>query len=460
MRSKVELFEQIRRDHDREGASKRELARRYGERRRTVRQALESATPPPRRDPERLAPALGAHHERIDSWLRDDLDAPPKQRHTARRIWLRLISEEGAEVSERQVCRYVQARRRALGQIEAHVPQAHPPGYEAECDWGEAKVVIAGVPTTVQLFVIRLSHSGASWVEPFPRQDQLPFLEARVRAFKFWGGVPERVRYDNLKVAVTKILRGRRREESERFVAMRSHYLCGSFFCEPGIKGAHEKGGVEGEVGRFRRNNLVPVPEVSCWAELEAMIAAACEAGLERRIIGRSRTIGEMLADERAKLRPLPVEPFDCAERSEIRVDSKGLACVRTSRYSVPIAFAGRKVCARIGAREIELLSEGRVLATHPRAVARHQVCARLDHYLELLREKPGALAGSLALAQQRERGEWPDPFDELWKAIEERTSPSEAARQMVDVLLLVRELGAEKVIEATAGALTAGSFC
>ncbi len=347
----------------------------------------------------------------------------------------------------------------SFGQIDAHVPQAHPPGYEAECDWGEATAVIGGHLTKVQMFVIRLSHSGASWVEPFPRQDQMSFLEAHTRAFEFFGGVVGRVRYDNLKTAVVKILRGRRREESDRFVALRSHYLYESFFCLPGVEGAHEKGGVEGEVGRFRRNNLVPVPEVASWAELEQMFAVACELNLTRRISGRTETIGEMLATERGSLRALPVERFDCAERSEIRVDSKGLACVRASRYSVPIAHAGRKLCARIGAREVEFLAQGRVIATHPRATARHQVHARLDHYLELLRDKPGALAGSLALAQQRGRGEWPDPFDELWKAIEERTSPSEAARQMVDVLLLVRELGADKVIEATAGAVTAGSF-
>ena len=150
----MELFEQIRRDHDREGTSLRELARRYGVRRRTVHQALESAIPPPRKHPaERPAPVLGPYHELVDSWLLADQEAPRKQRHTAKRITDRLRSEHGANLSERTVREYVPARRREFDQIDAHIPQAHPPGYEAECDWGEA--------TTS--FRFPRSHPGPGW---------------------------------------------------------------------------------------------------------------------------------------------------------------------------------------------------------------------------------------------------------------------------------------------------------
>ena len=363
MRSRVELFEVIRRDHDRENLSKRGLARRHGVHRRTISQALASAVPPPRRRPEgRPAPKLGPHLELIDSWLEADKDAPPKQRHTAKRIHQRLLSEHGVEVSERQVRRHVAARRRELGLgPEGHVPQAHDPGAEAEADWGEAKVLIAGELTKVHLFVMRFSHSGAGWVEAFERQNQLAFLEGHANALAFLGGVPALIRYDNLKAAVVKILRGRRRVESDRFVALRSHYLYESFFCEPGERGAHEKGGVEGEVGRFRRNHLVPVPEVADLAELNALLRAACEADLGRRIAGRERTVGEMLTAERPHLRPLPVERFDCRERSSVRVDSKSLVTVRQNRYSVPVELIGRKVEALVGAREIEIVAEGKV---------------------------------------------------------------------------------------------------
>ena len=223
-------------------------------------------------------------------------------------------------------------------------------------------------------------------------------------------------------------------------------------------QGAHEKGGVEGEVGRFRRNHLVPVPEVADLAELNRLIGAGCEVDLARTIVGRSETVADALARERLLLRELPAELFDTAEPSSVRVDSKALVTVRQNRYSVPVALAGRRVLARVGAREITVIVDGTVVARHERLTERFAVSARLDHYLELLARKPGALAGSLALHQERERGTWPGCFDELWQAIAAKVGASEAARQMVDVLMLIRDHGAERVELAVRGALAAGA--
>jgi transposase len=460
MGSRVELFEQIRRDHDREGLSIRALAERYRVHRRTVRQALESPLPPARKKPEdRPAPALGEYRALIDEWLEADRRAPRKQRHTARRVWRRLVDEHGARVAERTVREYVAARRRELGEPgRVFVPQIHQAGMEAEVDWGEAQVVLAGRSTTVQLFYLRPCFSGAAFCMAFRRCSQQAFLEGHVEAFAWFGGTFALVRYDNLSAAVKLVLRGRRREETDRFIALRSHYLFESAFTLAGLEGAHEKGGVEGEVGRFRRNHLVPVPEVADLAELNALIHAGCEADLGRRIAGRAETVGEALSRERPLLRPLPTEPFDTAEPSQVRVDSKALVCVRQNRYSVPVALAGRRVLARVGAREITIVADGQVVARHERLAERFAVSARLDHYLELLARKPGALAGSLALHQERERGAWPDCFDGLWQAIAAKVGASEAARQMVDVLMLVREHGPAQVELAVRGALAAGA--
>ena len=211
MRSRVELFWQIRGDHEYEGLSVHALSRKYGVHRRTVRQALESAQPPPRKHPEgRPAPALGAYRELIDGWLIADRSAPRKQRHTARRIWRRLVDEHGATVSERQVRRWVRERRLALGGLveEAFVPLVHDPGEEAEVDWGEAEVVLAGVQRTVFVFLMRACFSGACLVIAFTRETQQAFLEAHVAAFGFFGGVFATVRYDNLGEAVKKVLKG------------------------------------------------------------------------------------------------------------------------------------------------------------------------------------------------------------------------------------------------------------
>jgi transposase len=457
----VELFEQVRRDRDREGLSIRALAKRHGVHRRAVRQALASSLPPERKRPEgRPAPKLGAYRGLIDGWLEADRDAPRKQRHTARRVWQRLVDEHGAEASERQVARYVLARRRELGEPpQAMVPLVHDPGLEAEVDWGEAFVILRGQRTKVYVFHMRACHSGGGFAMAFERCTQQAFLEAHVHAFECFGGAFGLIRYDNLKAAVVKVLRGRRRVESDRFVALRSHYLFESRFTLAGVEGAHEKGGVEGEVGRFRRRHLVPLPEVASLGELNDRIAAGAIADLRRRITGRAETVGEALVRETALLCALPDEPFDARERTTPRVDSKALVTIRQNRYSVPVALVGRKVAAKIGAREVEILHEHRMVARHERLQGRFGVAARLDHYLELLARKPGALRGSLPLRYERERGGWPDCFDELWGAIEARYGPSQAARQMVDVLLLARELAPARVELAVRGALAAGAI-
>jgi Mu transposase, C-terminal domain len=254
-------------------------------------------------------------------------------------------------------------------------------------------------------------------------------------------------------------MKGRRRIETDRFVALRSHYLYESSFTRTGKEGAHEKGGVEGDVGRFRRAYLVPVPEVASLAELNDRIAAACITDLQRTIRGRQETVGEALGREVELLRSLPADAFDTAEHATPRVDAKSLATVRQNQYSLPVRLAGLRVAARIGAREIVFVHDGREVASHERLHGRFGTSAQLDHYLELLALKPGALARSLALRQERERGAWPDCFDQLRQGIRERVGASEAARQMVDVLLLCRELPTAQVELAVRGALAAGAI-
>jgi transposase len=456
----VEQFEQIRRDHAREGLSIRELARRHGVHRRAVRQALESAIPPAKRPPEsRPAPKLGPYRAIIDGWLKADREAPRKQRHTARRIWQRLVAERGAEVSERQVGRYVRDKRRELGDVgEVFVPLISDAGVEAEVDWGQAKVLLRGELVEVHLFEMRACFSGAEFVMAFRDETQQAFLEGHVRALEWHGGVFDLIRYDNLKSAVVRVLRGRRRVESDRFVALRSHYRFESSFCLPGQQGAHEKGGVEGDIGRFRRRHLVPVPEVESIEELNELLEEACWADLDRTITGQSETIGQRRDRERLLLGTLPREPHPTWEEATPRVDSKALATVRTNRYSVPAALAGLRIRARIGAGEISFWHDGKQVARHERLHGHHQISAKLDHYLDLLQRKPGALARSLALRQQRDHGDWPACFDELWTRIQERSGRQEAARQMVDVLILCREHGPEVVELAVRGALAAGA--
>ena len=178
------------------------------------------------------------------------------------------------------------------------------PAAEAEVDFGEFSAAIAGLVMKLYMFCMRLSHSGKAVHVAYANQTQESFLDGHVRAFEALGGVPTgMIRYDNLKPAVIRVALGRERFEHPRFVAMRSHYGYDSFFCAPGVDGAHEKGGVEGEIGRFRRRHLTPVPQWARWRRLNVALAAADARDDARRIAGRTETVGEAAARELPMLR-------------------------------------------------------------------------------------------------------------------------------------------------------------
>ena len=439
----MELFEGIRRDRREEGMSIRGLARRHRVHRRTVRQALAAALPPARQVGPRPAPALGPHLATIRRWLVEDLSAPRKQRHTARRVWQRLVDEEGARAAESSVRAVVATIRRELesGTHLVTIPQVHGPGEEAEVDFGEATLVVAGSPTEVQLFHLRLSHSARAVHVAFPTVGQEALLEGHVLAFERLGGVPARIRYDNLKPAVARVLQGRDRVETERFIALRSHYGFDSFFCAPGEAGAHEKGGVEGEVGRFRRRHLVPVPQVASLAACNALLERADAADEARHVEGRLATVGAMAAAEVPALRPLPAESFDPTVLLHPRVDHKARIAVRGSHYSVPVRFAGRRLDVRLGGRTLTVADAGRTVAVHARSLGKGAQALVLDHYLECLTRKPGAFPGSMPLAQARASGAFTAAHERFWRRARRRLGDAGGTRALIEVLLLHRTL-------------------
>ena len=459
-RSRVELFEQIRRDRRVDKLSIRELADRHRVHRRTVRQALENAIPPPRKSyPPRRRPAIDPYVAIIDGWLLADREVPKKQRHTARRVWQRLVAEHGATLAEVTVSRHVARRKVELGldQVEVAVPQTHDPGAEAEVDFGEFYATITGTWIKLWMFVMRLSHSGRAFHVAFTTQAQEAFLEGHVLAFAHFGAVPARIRYDNLKPAVVRVLKGRDRTESERFIALRSHYGFDSFFCRPGIEGAHEKGGVEGEIGRFRRRHLVPVPNVASLAELNTLVAAGDLLDDARVITGRPLTVAAAFANEVPALLPLPAEPFDPARLLEARVDNRARVAVRQCYYSVPARYAGRRLAVRLSATKVEVLDAGKVVARHERAAGRYVEVLTLDHYLEVLKTKPGALPGATALAQAKACGAFTATHQAYWDAARKARGDAAGTRALIEVLLAHRTLPTEALITAMAKAIAAG---
>ncbi|MFB9821952.1 IS21 family transposase [Arthrobacter ramosus] len=467
MESRVELFAQIRRDARVEGLSVRALAGRHGVHRRTVRQALESAAPPERKPRRGVSWRLEPFKPAIDAMLVEDTTAPRKQRHTARRILARLIEEHGAQgLSYSTVRDYVRVRRAQIDveagrRVEVFVPQEHAPGAEAEVDFGEVWIMLNGVKTKCHMFIFRLSHSGKAIHRICPTQAQEAFLEGHIEAFNEIGGVPvKHIRYDNLTSAVRAVVfgQGRKRTENDRWVLFRSFYGFDPFYCQPGIAGAHEKGGVEGEVGWFRRNRLTPMPVARSLEELNDRIRAWEVQDDQRRINDRIRTIGQDLAAERPFLAPLPAEEFDPGLVLNPRVDRSSMITVRMVKYSVPARFIGRRVRVSLRASELVVFDGRAVAARHQRIIAKGAQSVQLDHYLEVLKTKPGALPGSTALARARESGAFTSAHEAFWAASRRVNGDAEGTRELIDILLLHRSMDGADIEAGITAALGVGA--
>jgi transposase len=461
-RDKVALFAEIREDR-RAGMGVRAIARKHGVHRRTVHEALASPVPEPRKVPERVSPVRDEMAPLIDAMLAEDLDAPRKQRHTARRIWTRLADEHDVHPSYQYVARYAGRRRAEIeagkkglaGSLEGFVPQLKEPGAEAEVDFGPVTVDLDGRMTVCHLFAYRLSFSGKGVHRVYASCAQEALLEGHVTAFEVTRGVPRaRIRYDNLSPAVDKVLKGRDRKENSRWLSFRSWYGFSAFYCIPGAGGAHEKGGVEGEIGRFRRNFLVPVPRVSTLSELNARLAEDDLRDDGRHIEFRKNTVAADFAAEA----PLLADGFDTGTALWPKADKFARVTVGRCRYSVPARLIGRAVRVRLTANELHVFEGSKTVAVHPRLVASGDEHLALDHYLEILLRKPGALPGSVPLAQARAGGSFTAAHEAFWERARRKLGDGAGTRALIEVLLLHRRLPAASVEAGITAALEAGT--
>jgi transposase len=456
-RAKVELFEEIRREYEFGVGTIVGVAKKLKVHRRMVREAIGCALPKARKKTERPRWKIAAAAAFVDQILEADRKAPRKQRHTAYRIWQRIQKEmPECRICPRTVRQYVHDRKVELGQIvhETFVPQSYEWGVEAQVDWYDAYADLSGQRTKLQVFSMRSMASGAAFHCAFLHATQQAFLEGHELAFAFFCGVFRKLRYDNLTSAVKKILRGYRREETARFIAFRSHWRFESEFCTPGE--AHEKGGVEGEAGYFRRNHWVPVPNAADLSELNRQLLAACQLDGQRCIAGREQSVGAALITEREHLLPLVAEGMDLARTSFPSVNNMACVKVLTNSYSAPLK-PGTQVQAKTYASVVELWHAGRCVARHERCYSRQQQVLDLEHYLDVLSRKPGALAGSRPLEQQRRAGLWPKSFDEIWQALMTRYGKPIGTRHMIELLKLSRQFGRQHVRRAIETALATG---
>jgi transposase len=417
----VEKKEEIRRAYYIQGKSIRQINRETGHHRRTIRKALEDGMKPEyKRRESHSRPVMGPVKTIIDQWLEKDKTQPPKQRHTAKRIYERLKEEYGFGGAESTVRYYVAQRRREMGNgNDVFIPLGYAPGQMAQVDFGEAEVIISGKRLTAQIFCLRLCYSKQAFVMALPTQSQEAFFEGHVRAFDFLGGVPRHLVYDNLKAAVNKVLKGRDREEQVAFIAFRSHYLFESRFCNPAQ--AHEKGLVEGLVGYSRRNFLVPIPEEATWDDLNSYLWEKCKAEGPRRL--------------RNKLLPLPSRQFPCCALHPVGANGFGMVTFQTNRYSVPAHYAHEAIWLRAFSDRVEITNGRKTLAVHTRCYDREQDILNPLHYLPLLERRPGAWENAKPIQEWRQS--WPEVYDRYLVALRDQLAVSQATREFVRILRL-----------------------
>lgn len=450
----VEDREVIRRAYFDEHKSIRAIAKALHHSRATVAAALEAAPEVPRYTltAPRPAPKLGAYQARVAELLAANAQAPRKQKYTARQIYLTLVSE-GYTGSASSVRRYVAQVRQQDGQRPVYLPLEFDPGQDAQVDWGEAEVLLGGIPSTVQLFVLRLCYSRKLFVRAYPTQRQEAFFEGHVQAFRYLGGVPHRLAYDNLSTAVARVLEGRNRTEQQAFITFRSHYLFASRFCTPAQ--GHEKGGVESAVGYARRNFLPGRPAFADYAALNAHLLSACQADDQRTVDRQPQPIGALWASEQPHLRALPAHDVVCCVTRPVTLNPYSQVEFETNRYSVPVDAAYRQLVVRAYPFHLEIVHQDRVVTQHARSYGHHgEVCEPL-HYLPLLVQRPGAFDHAKPLRQWR--ATWPPVYEQLLAHLRAQRPEGDAIPEFVRILGLHRDYPMGLMAQALTAALAEG---
>ena len=396
-----------------QGVSRRAILRETGIHHSTLKKILENPAPPGYRQAlPRAAPKLGPHIEWIKGLLASDRTVHRKQRHTARRIFTRLRDERGYAGGETVVKELVRELSRTTAEV--FMPLSQPAG-EAQVDFFEALVRYPGSAraSKVRVFAMHLPFSDLFFLKAYERECTEVFQDGHASAFAFFGGVPARISYDNLRIAVAKITGAHARELTPRFQELRSHYLFEAHFCN--VRRGNEKGCVEALARYARANFLVPVPQIASLDELNRMLAEACRRDGSRVLRGKAgKTKLDLLPEE--GLSPLPAAPFEACRKEAVRASSLSLVRFDKNEYSVPVSCAHHALVAKGFVDRVSIFkSTGEEVARHVRYWGKEEPFYDFRHYLPLLEKKPGALDHAAPFADLA----LPACFDDLRRRLE-----------------------------------------
>lgn len=447
----VEQKEIIRREYFIKRKSVRHIARELKHSRKTVRKAImDPEVPTYKRKQPTIKPVTGPYLPIMKQWLEEDRSRPVKQRHTAKRIYDRLKDEYGFTGSERIVRREVSILREKIP--DSHVPQTYQPADGATFDFGEAEVLMEGSKTRVHLAGMRLDYSSKFFVCALPTQRRESLFESHIGGFTYLEGIPQRIRYDNMKLAIQKILKGRNREEQSLWVSFRSHFLFEADYCNPG-KG-QEKGSIENLIGYARRNFLVPMPEVKDFTDLNTYLLECCEkdAGQRKRF---GKTVQDLWIEEKERLRPLPLKMPGACVPVIAKVNRRQVVRFCGNWYSVPPEYVGKIVTIKAFVFKLVITHQEKVVAMHDRMYARDEEILDPFHYLPVLLRKPGAFERATPIVK------WPLPpaYETYRHRLKQRHEDSKGIKEYIRVLMLLKDHPTDDVTSAVEKALSYGIY-
>lgn len=368
------------------------IAKDMGLSRPTIRKYLITVEEPKYERAQPVSPKLGQYEAQLIQWLTDEAKLARPRRRTAHRLFegLQEIGYSGAYDSVQRFVKRWKSTNHGPKLTEAFVPLLFQPGDACQFDWSQEQVELGGVLQKIKVAHFRLAYSRKMFVVAYPREMQEMVLDAHSRAFAFFGGVPARLIYDNLKTVVNAVYSGKERQFNRRFLTLANHYLFEPVACTPAS--GWEKGQVENQVGNVREWLFTPLARFASFTDLNDWLATRCEELAQRsHPTQHQRTITECFTDEQPLLRPITVS-FDGYVEHMMRVSSTCLVNVDRNRYSVPAGFSGQAVSVRITAEQIRVVAHGEVIAAHPRVFGRDQLVCDPWHYLPILEKKPGAL--------------------------------------------------------------------
>ena len=441
----MEQVHVIRHKYANEGQSIRQIARQLGLHRGTVRKYLEQSEPQRVEKGARGEPVMAVVGPRIDSLMREWRNRTGgKHRITSPRVHRQLI-EEGFSVGERTVRKYLSEKRRQASEV--YIPLVHRAGDEAQVDFFEVTVDLAGKRTRVWKFLLRLMHSKRDLVWLYERCNQVSFFDGHVRAFESIGAIPRRVVYDNLTAAVKRRVKTGERELNERFLALCAHYCYEPCFARPGE--GHDKGGVEGRGKTIRLQHLTPIVEGETLPEISRRLQDDLDKRWMQAKTPDGRRLGDLYDEDQFSMKLLSPTPFDVREVRPVSVSRSATVTVMGSVYSVPARWARLEATAYIGVEDIRLVCRGEehIHRLQPKG-------GRSIHYRDYLPElarKPQAVR-QVAPELIAQLGE---PYGKLWSLLEATHGQPKAARVLAGILGAINDHGESLVSDVLMNALS-----